>query len=363
MNRIPIFIHFEEGSTNVKRTALAALGAALAAIVVVALASAAAPTQGRLVVSNPGTHVGANSSIHLTSILAPNTFRTTIYVPAGYRAPGDVGAVGNSVGKAHVFVKQPDGSRITLNGEISVVNASQYPDTTCSSATHHEVWVVKANQTGGNATVTFPIFVDTQTTNPEMPATAAYTLQYCTGGRGLAIDEVDLDLVKMFVNPSTRGTYVWRAVYEPAAADGKTIVTSASSLAASAVPISAQVSMNVNRVVNHPHWVTLTGRVSAARNALAGVKVQVFVGHSSRLALNRPKATVRTRADGSYRVTLRLARGTWYARVKAATPYLDITPGGGCTSADPDHLSAKGCVDATLAPFIVLSKPLKQILS
>ena len=71
---------------------------------------------------------------------------------------------------------------------------------------------------------------------------------------------------------------------------------------------------------------------------------------------------MRTKADGSYRVTLRLASGLWYARAKASTPYQDITAGGGCTSADPNHLAGKGCVDATLAPFIVTSKPLKSVL-
>jgi hypothetical protein len=70
---------------------------------------------------------------------------------------------------------------------------------------------------------------------------------------------------------------------------------------------------------------------------------------------------VRTKADGSYRVTLHLGRGTWYARAKASTPYLDITAAG-CADADSDKLAAKGCVDETLAPFIVQSKPLKQIL-
>jgi hypothetical protein len=195
-----------------------------------------------------------------------------------------------------------------------------------------------------------------------MPATAAYTLQYCTGGFGLNITEVDLDLVRMFVNPSARGMYTWRAVYAPAAADGKTILSSDSVLAASSVPVSALVSMKVNRVRNHPRWITLTGHVLAGRTALPHVKVQVYVGHSSRLALRVPKATVRTKADGSYRVTLRLGKGLWFARARASTPYQDVTAGGGCTSADPNQLAAKGCVDATLAPFIVVSKPLKSIL-
>jgi hypothetical protein len=348
----------------VKRPVLAAAGAALAAVLAVSFASAAAPKSGRLVVSSPVTNVGAASSIHLTSILAPNTYRTTIYVPAGYRAPGDVGTIGRDVGKAHVFVTQADGSRVTLNGRISVVNSGQYPDTGCTAVKgdHHEVWVVQANQSNGTGTVTFPIFVDDADSNPQQPATAAYTLQYCTGGFGLNITEVDLDLVKMFVNPAARGMYMWRAVYDPVAADGKTILSSGSVLAASAVPVNAQVSLKAHTVRNHPRWITVTGTVQAAKASLGNVKVQVYVGRSSRLALRRPKATVRTKADGSYRVTLRLARGLWYARAKASTPYQDITAGGGCTTADPNHLAAKGCVDATLAPFVVTSKPLKSIL-
>ena len=346
-----------------KRAFLTALGAVLASVFVVALASAAAPVNGRLIVSNPANNVGTNANTTISAILAPSTYRTTIYVPAGYRAPGGLGAVGNNVGKAQVFVKQADGSRVTMNGQLSVLNPAQVAQTSCSSVsgTHAAVWALKANQTKGNGTVSFNVYVDTPDTNPNMPASAAYTLQFCTGGLSMNIVEVDLDLVRMFVNPQARGVYIWRAVYDPASADGKSALASSSTLAASAVPISTQVSLKVNRVVGHAHWVTLTGAVTAARTALGHVKVQVFVGKSKTLALNRPKATVRTAADGTFRVTLRLSKGTWYVRAKASTPYLDITPGGGCKSADVDNLSAKGCVDATLAPFVVVSNPLLRL--
>jgi len=347
----------------VKRALIAALGAVLATVLVASLASAAAPTNGRLIVSNPASNVGTNANTTISAILGPSTYRTTIYVPAGYRAPGGLGAVGNNVGKAQVFVKQADGSRATLNGQLSVLNPTQVAQTTCSSVsgTHAAVWALKANQTKGTGTVSFNVYVDTPDTNRNMPASAAYTLQFCTGGLGMNIAEVDLDLVRMFVNPQARGMYMWRAVYDPAAADGKSALASGSTLAAAAVPISTQVSLKVNRVKAHPHWVTLTGTVLAARAPLGHVKVQVFVGRSKLLALNRAKATVRTTAAGSFRVTLRLTKGTWYLRAKASTPYLDITPGGGCKSADTDSLSAKGCVDATLAPFVVVSNPLLKL--
>src|SRR4051812_27035551 len=229
-----------------KRALAAAIAAALAAVVAVSLASAAAPTQGRLIVSNPATNVGQNPRVSLSTMLALGTFRTTVYVPAGYRAPGDVGAVGNNVGTANVYVKQADGSRITLNGAISVVPASQYPDTGCtavSNATHHEVWVIKATQTKGTATATFPVFVDSQETSSTLPASASYSLTYCTGRLGLNVTQVDLNLVRMFVNPTTRGMYIWRAVYDPASSDGKTAAAGSGVTTAAAVPVNAQVTM------------------------------------------------------------------------------------------------------------------------
>jgi hypothetical protein len=101
--------------------------------------------------------------------------------------------------------------------------------------------------------------------------------------------------------------------------------------------------------------------VTAVSHPLGNIKVQLFVGHSRKLALDRPRVTVRTKANGTYRVTLRLAgKGAWYARAKASTPYQDITAGGGCSSVK-DTLAAKTCVDATLAPFIVLTKPLLRV--
>jgi hypothetical protein len=347
---------------KVKRGITAVVVLALAAFVAVTVAWAAPPTQGRLVVASPVTNVGAASSIHLTSILAPNTYRTTVYVPAGYRAPGGVGTVGQNVGKAHVFVRDGDGSRITLNGALSVANPSQYPKTGCATVAgpHRAVWVLKATQTRGTATVTFPIFVDRQAPSLKLPASVAYRLQYCTGGLGLDIAEVDLGLVRMFVNPAARGMYMWRTVYEPSS-DGSSIDSGRSTLVASAVPIGAQVSLKSTRVRSRPGWVTLSGAVLVARKPLGGVKVHVYVGRSQRLALRVPKATVRTKADGTYRISLRLGTGTWYARAKATSPYLDITPGGGCTTADRDHLSRKGCVDATLSPVTVQSKPLTRI--
>jgi len=346
----------------VKRAAIAALLAVLTATVAVSLASAAAPTNGRLIVSNPDLNVGANGAIHLTAIQAPNTYRTTIYVPAGYRAPGGLGAVGNNVGKAQVFATQPDGSRITLNGQLSVVPTATSPQTQCeSSSKHAAVWMLEAHQVNGTGTISFPVYVDTTSTSPNVPVTASYTLQFCAADRGVNVTEVDLDLVKMFVNPDARGMYMWRAVYEPTQGNGTTIASANSVGVVAAVPVDAQVTMHATKVRAKKGWYTFTGMVTAVSHPLGNVKVQLFLGHQRRLALNRPRATVHTKANGTYRVTLKLTgNGAWYARAKASTPYQDITAGGGCSSVK-DTLAAKPCVDATLAPFIVLTNPLLRV--
>lgn len=347
--------------TGVLAAGLAIFG--LAAALMASLAAASAPTAGRLIVSDPAANVGKAGNVSIVTIQAPDTYRTTVYVPAGYRATGGLGAIGNNVGKATVFLKQSDGSRITLNGQLSVIPLTSQPDTGCAAAgeTHAAIWVLKANQATGNATVTFPIYVDKQTTSSSMPASAAYTLRWCAGHTGLSVSEVDLSLVRMFINPQARGTYIWRAVYDPSAADGQSFDTSSSVGVAAAVPLKTQVTMKVSKVVNHPQWVSLSGSVTAVDKPLGGVKVQLFAGHSTRLALNRPRVTVRTKADGSYRATLHLGTGVWYGRARASAPYRDITPGGGCKSF-AGNLAAKGCVDATLSPFIVVSNPLKRIL-
>jgi hypothetical protein len=340
-----------------KRAALAALVAALAGIVAVSLASAAAPRNGRLIVSNPTLNVGTNGAIHVVSIPAPNTVRTTIYVPAGYRAPGGLGAVGNNVGKAQVFATQPDGSRITLNGQLSVMNKTEMPQTQCesSTATHAAVWMLKANQTNGTGTITFPVYVDTTATNPAVPATAAYTLQYCAAGLGVNVTQVDFDFVRMFVNPDARGMYLWRAVYEPSTTSGTNTAESQSVGVVAAVPVAPQVTMHVTKLQHG--WYALSGTVTVVNHPLGNVKVQLFIGHSNRLALSRPRKTLRTKINGHFVAAVKLGKGPWYARAKASTPYQDITAGGGCKTVS-DTLAAKPCVDATLSPFIVVSNPL-----
>jgi hypothetical protein len=343
-------------------TALA--GATVAAVVAATFAAAAPPTQGRLIVVNPANRTNALGQTTLVSISAPGTYRTTVYVPLGYRAPGGLGTLGKEFGKATVYVGQADGSRITLNGTLTRVDPAAYANSTCATdrAAHDVVWLVKAQQTKGTAAAEFPVFVDRITAGKET-GFASYKLQWCASSAANAnVVETDLTLGKLFVNPVSTGMYIWRAIYEPAAADGKTIASDQSVSVASAVPLNTQVTTNVSKTRRTGRWVNFSGNVTVANHPLAAVKVMLFVGHQKHVALNRPKAVVKTKADGSYRVLLRLGPGHWWVRTKATSPALDITPGGGCTETPGEpRLGAKGCVDATLTAFEVLNPTVRRV--
>jgi hypothetical protein len=347
-----------------KRLVSIVAASAVAAVVAATLASAAAPTQGRLIVVNPANRTGALGQTTIVSISAPSTYRTTVYVPLGYRAPAGLAAVGQEFGKATVYVGQPDGSRITLNGTLTSVDPAGYANSTCASdrATHDAVWLVKAQQTNGSLAADFPVFVDRITTGSET-GFASYKLQWCASSAANAnVVETDLTLGKLFVNPLATGMYIWRAIYEPAATGGKTIASDQSVSVASAVPLNTQVTTDVSKTKRTGRWVNFSGTVTVATHPLAGVKVMLFLGHQRHVALTRPRAIVKTKADGSYRVLLHLGKGHWWVRTKATSPALDITPGGGCTqTANEPKLGAKGCVDATLTPFEVLNPTVRRV--
>jgi len=345
-----------------KRALLALAATALAALMTAALGSAAAPAHGQLVVTSPVMRSGAASAPTITTIQAPNTYRTTVYVPAGYRAAGGLGAVGAMVGKATIFVNDSDGSRTTLNGLLTVTAPSNYASDSCSTAStkHAAVWLLSATQTQGAAAAELPIYVDNHRSDPSLPAAFAYRLQWCAGATGLNIGEVDLHLVRMFDNPDARGMYLWRAVYDPVASSGKAIESATGTGVAAAVPIDAQTTMKWERA--RQGYITFSGKVSVVNQPLAGVKVQIYAGHSAKLAASRARATVRTNANGTYRVTVHLTgNALWYARARASTPYRDITAGGGCSAAAEPVLAAQNCVDATLAPFNLLTRVQKVL--
>ena len=85
--------------------------------------------------------------------------------------------------------------------------------------------------------------------------------------------------------------------------------------------------------------------------------MRIYAGHSARLRLDRPVATVKTSGQGVFRSLLRLGKGTWYVRGVATSPTRDITASGcaGAAAGEP-VAGAKGCVSASLTPFSTKSR-------
>ncbi len=359
-----------------KRLVLALAGVLLAAVTAAALATAGpAPKNGRLVVVNENVHSGVASGPSIVTMLPANTYRTTVYVPAGYVAPGGVGKIGNSVGKATVFGTTSTGARVTMTGTLTVVDPTRYQDVTnplkfdfenCATSTKHSaVWLLSVKQTTGSASTQFPVFVDrTGVDTKNGSPWAAYQIQYCAHAAAnlkLNIGQVDLKLVRMFNNPDRRGMYFWRAVFEPLAAGGKSAQSTGSALVAAAVPVAPQVTLRWHRL--NGTTVIVSGRVTAANQSIRGVKVQVYAGANKRLQLSHPSGVARTNAVGQYVIRLHAKPGSWWVRAKATTPYLALTDRKPCASATaglPSNITDKGCVDTTLSPFRVLSTPVSH---
>jgi hypothetical protein len=329
-----------------------------AAIGALALAGQALATPKLWVVS-PTSRVGAAAPVSVITRQDAKNGRTTVFVPSGYRIPGGLNQrMRAGFGTADLLVREADGSTTSLDGTVSGVAPQTFADNACASdkAQHDAVWVVRAQRASDGAAVKLPVFVDHIVGGADAKF-GDYKLQFCAGSAtGLDVAGVDLKLTDVFVNPGSRGWYIWRARFDPLAADSKTIDPAASTSAHAVVPLNVQLTMTPKRV-SGKHWVMFTGKLTAAQVAMGTVQVRVYAGRSARLRLDRPVATVRTNGQGVFRALFRLGKGTWYARGVATSPTRDITASGcaGPAAAEP-VAGAQGCVSASLTPFSTSSR-------
>ena len=235
-----------------------------------ALAGQALATPKLWVVS-PSSRVGAVAPVSIITRQDAKTGRTTVFVPSGYRVPGGLNQrIGADFGTADVLVREADGSTTSLNGTVSGVAPQTYANSTCATdkAQHDAVWVVRAQRASGGTAVTLTVFVDHVVGGADAKF-GAYKLQFCGSAASLDVAGVDLKLTDVFVNPGSRGWYIWRARFDPVAADSKTIDAAASTSARAVVPLNVQLAMTPKRV-SGKRWVTFTGKPTAAQARWAG---------------------------------------------------------------------------------------------
>lgn len=290
--------------------------------------------------------------------------KITIYAPLGWASPLSETA-GTTIGQARalVVIKSLAGAKATVEGAIVADDPAKYTTNPaavqCAGAVRHDaVWLLNLSLQGQSLQV--PVFVDRVAQGPET-GFASFKLQVCfaspdvppsQGGQSVGAMPIEMQLTLnsgVFRNPSTNGTYSWRALvtpYNPGTATANPALTEE---VRSLVLLPTQLTLAGRKVIRK------VGKRRLAYATLNGTLTQVNAGVAGRfvriLANGKRVATVSTNASGVYRVTLRLRARTTYT-AQAVIPVRDAGATG-CASPLP---GTAGCTKATVAPATVAGR-------
>jgi len=283
----------------------------------------------------PRLEAGGGTSLHSTGAAVeyrqadgdPAPSRIVFQVPSGYSftPTANGAAVGSLVGTGVVQIAgQPQ--LITPALTMQAPTAFRREGVVCTGRdTHDAVWTLVFGSPGGSAEI--PVFVDGRSFEicPDAtrlggtPRTLALQL-------GIVGGDANRPIV---TGPSTRGRFVWSAVVSRA---GLPDVEVRSIME---VPQTARVGATVAS-----GRLRIAGRVTANGRGIAGVRVRVEVGKRRGIVF---ALGGQTRADGSFTLRHRLARGTYVVRTVTYPAQRDVT-GTGCAGGSS---AAGGCVSAT----------------
>jgi hypothetical protein len=348
--------------TRVRLLLLACSGVASLALAGGALA-AFTPTMS---VSAKPARGGASgiSSIRVTVPQADDALaRIQIFVPAGYTATLGQ-ATGSTLGSvtAQVLVREPiAGAVLPINGTIQVAEpaAVAVSVTQCTgSPTHSALWVLVLQAAGQELRV--PVAVDVATA--PFSAFASYILTIClpnpnipvaAGGAafGAKLINAQLNTRGVFTTPSVGGDLIWRAVATPWPAGAGAPVAANTREARAHIQLAAVATVNVRagRKIGRTRTVTVSGAVREQGQGIAGASVRVAVGSAAR--------TVRTGANGAYRVTFRLRTGRRYTAAVQVTVAQRTAPSACATPGPIQAASGVPCATETLAFYEPVTSP------
>ena len=285
---------------------------ALAAAGGSALALASPTLAARTLTVSPGDYVrggAAGNTIAFTrGANDARLAKVTVYVPLGYGSLLSE-PVGSSVGDvAGLGVANLAGNdRLPFRGSVLVDDPAKYvaraSAITCAGRiTHDAVWVINVDYKG--SIIKVPIYVDRVAQGPET-GFSSFKLQMCfeSGPNSLSPLSLRLFLKEVFRNPGTRGTYTWRAVFVPFAANNTTHDTAAAVEARSLVQLPQQLTIKGRKVKRTVGGKTLT--------------YAQLSGFATRLGVGVPNANVRVRLNGKLVAVVKSrARGAWSTRVR-----------------------------------------------
>ena len=333
-------------------------GAATASL---ALASSAPGKTQLLVTAAAELGASATTVVHIrgeTTDAAPS--RVTIYLPSGYVANlGQTAGtqIGTVAASAQRLMLSPDA--VDVVGTIVTNAPANYTDGFCAPGLHAAVWLLHLNVQG--TTVDVPVYVD-RTTGNEAPFSSA-KLVLCLANpyeqavpntrapTGLRLVDTKLTLsAGMVTNPTSAGSFVWRALVTPWTANGSAENAPGTIEAQSIVNIPSSLKLNAKvqttrhtkagrtRVANS---VLLSGKLLEDLKGVAGARITFF-------ADGKTAGAAATELSGAFSSKKSLTRTTTL-RATATVPAREAA----CVSPLSVAAAPAGCVAATIAGYKV----------
>src|SRR5215208_287149 len=279
--------------------------------------------------------VGTDVTVAQTQADDPSA-RIVIYAPIGFSATLNQ-AVGAQLGTVTGQVFAADlASLVPVEGPITVAdktNAQLMASAkTCTGVeTHDAIWILTVSAAG--STLPVPAYVDVVNL-PFASAQITFCLAHpSTVTFKISLLNATLHLTNVFAPPAAGGSFRWTMVatpWDPATP----ALNAAGTIEAQAIdrtPVSASLSVKRltktkrvkhkgHRDIRYSYSARLTGQAQAGGAVAEGVSVDIFAG-------TKKVATATTNSNGSFSLTLKLAKTTAYHAVfsRAAGPVAGAT--------------------------------------
>jgi hypothetical protein len=329
----------------------------------------------RLDVSVPN-RLGASGQVKVRLAVGPTddtSARLVAYAPSRFTA--NPGAPGTTIGSADVRVLAADlgGAIVPVTGTIDVraatgtalvsgvpVPLTQLALACTGTATHTAYWIIRVS-VAGNA-VELPAFFDLTTGTEQALGSSKVT--FCgqpndvpqgSPGRapfGIKLVETVLTFNRgVFTNPTSAGPHLWTSIWTPfnPGVGTPNVAGTVSAISVTPLPVLLTLKGTYSKARKSA---VLAGRISAAGQFQAGVKLPLYAG-PKRTGLKRSGSTNATKATGAFTAIKKMVRTTYY-QVRFAIPAVDQPQL--CAALPP---AVPRCVTSTVGGFSILSNILK----
>jgi hypothetical protein len=259
----------------------------------------------------------------------PAPTRIAVHVPKAYGfTPAAEGAApGTTVGVNQIQLNPPIGES-GATGLVTMEDHTAFAGEglACTGSSDAEVvWTAHVGSPSG--VIPVPIFVNGRdfTVCPDAKSLGGAMTYFALGLGVLGT----ADPRSLITGPKQRGTYIWSATVARAGAEAIEV--------RSVVDLPQQATLTAS--VSHRR-VRITGQVTANGRGVGGVRIQADAV-KRRTRGFEPAFFARTRADGRFTITHRIARGTFYVRLRAYRDPVTTSKCSGSSSAPG------GCVSTT----------------